>query len=72
MNLLTIGRLNNYLADIDEQAESMFSRLVGEMSEREGIIEKLKEENPMEWVQLMNNIRNRATEIVNAETIYMI
>ncbi len=72
MNLLTIGRLNNYLADIDEQAESMFSRLVGEMSERESIIEKLKEENPMEWVQLMNNIRNRATEIVNAETIYMI
>lgn len=69
---MTIGRLNNYLADIDEQAESMFSRLVGEMSERESIIEKLKEENPMEWVQLMNNIRNRATEIVNAETIYMI
>ncbi|MBS7174832.1 MAG: TnpV protein, partial [Clostridiales bacterium] len=59
MNLLTIGRLNNYLADIDEQAESMFSRLVGEMSERESIIEKLKEENPMEWVQLMNNISNR-------------
>ena len=70
INLLTIGKLNSYLADIDEQAEDMFLRLVKQMAEREGVTEQLKEENPMKWVGRMNNIRNRAMEIVNAELIY--
>lgn len=70
INLLTSGKLNSYLADIDEQAEDMFSRLVKHMSEREGVTEKLKAENQMEWVGRMNNIRSRATEIVNNDLIY--
>ena len=69
-NLLTNGRLNSYLADIDEQAEDMFLRLVKQMAEREGVSEQLKMENQMEWVGRMNNIRNRAMKIVNAELIY--
>ena len=69
-NLLTSGRLNSYLADIDEQTETMFSRLVEQMAEREGVTEKLKADNQMEWVGRMNNIRSRATEIVNAELIF--
>ena len=69
-NLLTSGKLNSYLADIDRQAEEMFSRLVKQMAEREGITEKLKAENQMEWVEKMNNIRNRAAEIVNSDIIY--
>ena len=69
-NLITSDKLNSYLADIDEQAEDMFSRLVKHMAEREGVTEKLKAENQMEWVRLMNNIRNRATEIVTANLIY--
>ena len=69
-NLITSDKLNSYLADIDEQAEDMFSRLVKHMTEREGVTEKLKAENQMEWVRLMNNIRNRATEIVTANLIY--
>ena len=69
-NLLTSGKLNSYLADIDEQAEEMFSRLVKQLTEKENITEKLKAENQMLWVQKMNNIRNRATEIVNTEVIY--
>lgn len=69
-NLLTSGKLNSYLADIDEQAEDMFSRLVKHMAEREGVTEKLKAENQMEWVGRMNNIRNRAAEIVTADLIY--
>ena len=72
INLLTSGKLNSYLADIDEQAEDMFSRLVKHMAKREGVTEKLKAENQMLWVQKMNNIRNRATEIVNAELIYRV
>ena len=68
-NLLTSGKLNSYLADIDVQAEEMFSRLVKQMAEREGVTEQLKAENQMEWVGRMNNIRNRATEIVNADLI---
>ena len=67
LNLLTSGKLNGYLADIDKQAEDMFSRLVKQMAEREGITEQLKAENQMEWVGRMNNIRSRATEIVNSE-----
>ncbi|MCH5297284.1 MAG: TnpV protein [Ruminococcus sp.] len=69
-NLLTSGKLNGYLADVDRQAEEMFSRLVKQMAEREDITEKLKAENQMEWVARMNNIRNRATEIVSADLIY--
>lgn len=70
MNLLTSGKLNSYLADIDEQAEDMFLRLVKQMAEREDVTEALKTKNQMEWVGRMNNIRNRATELVNAELIY--
>ena len=70
LNLLTSGKLNGYLADIDKQAENMFSRLVKQMAEREGVTEKLKVDNQMEWVGRMNNIRSRATEIVNADLIY--
>ena len=69
-NLLTSCKLTAYLADIDEQAEDMFFRLVKEMAEREGVTEQLKAENQMLWVRRMNNIRNRAEEIVNNELIY--
>lgn len=69
-NLLTSCKLTAYLADIDEQAENMFFRLVKQLAEQEDITEQLKAENQMLWVQRMNNIRNRATEIVNAELIY--
>lgn len=68
-NLLTSGKLNRYLADIDKQAESMFSRLVKQMAEREGVTEKLKAENQMEWVRQMNNLRSRASEIINSNLI---
>ena len=68
--LLTKCELNRYLADINKQAEDMFFRLVKQMAEREGVTEKLKADNQMEWVARMNNIRSRATEIVNAELIY--
>ena len=61
---------NRYLADIDKKAEDMFFRLVKQMAEREGVTEKLKAENPMELVVRMNNIRSRATEIVNHDIIY--
>ncbi len=69
--LLTSGKLNSYLADIDGQAEELFSRLVKQMAEREGVTEQFKAENQMLWVQKINNIRNRAIEIVNAELIYV-
>lgn len=69
-NLLTRGKLNNYLADINRQAEEMFFRLVKQMAEREGVTEQLKADNQMEWVGRMNNIRSRATEIVNHDIIY--
>ena len=69
-NLLTACKLNSHLADIDEQAENMFLRLVKELAEKENITETLKAENQMLWGQRMNNIRNRATECVNAELIY--
>ena len=70
LNLLTSGKLNGYLADIDKQAEDMLSRLVNQMAECEGVTEQLKADNQMQWVGLMNNIRQTATEIVNAELIY--
>ena len=69
--LLTSGKLNSYLADIDRQAAVMFSRLVKQMAEAEGVTEQLKADNQMEWVCRMNNIRNRAMEIVNSELIYI-
>ena len=69
-NLLTSGKLNGYLADIDRQAEALFFRLVEQMAEREGITEKLKAEQPMEWVGKMNALREAAAEIVNAEVIF--
>ena len=69
-NLVTSGKLNSYLADINRQAEEMFYRLVKQMAEREGVTEKLKADNQMEWVARMNNIRSRATEVVNTDLIY--
>ena len=69
-NLLTSGELNAYLADIDRQAEELFLRLLKQMADAEGITETLKANNQMEWVRRMNNIRNRATEIVNGEIVF--
>lgn len=71
VNLLTSCKLNSYLVDIDKQAEEMFSRLVKQFAEKENVTEKLKAENQMLWVQKMNNIRNRATEIINTEIIFV-
>ena len=68
--LLTSGRLSGYLADIDRQAEEMFSLLIAKMAEAEGITEKLKAEDQMSWVMRMENIRSRAAEVVNTEIIY--
>lgn len=69
LNLLTSGKLNGYLSDIDKQADDMFSRLVKQMAECEGVTERLKAENQMEWVGRMNNIRSRASEIINSNLI---
>ena len=69
-NLLTSGKLNSYLANVEQQSQDFFLRLVKELAKRENVNEKLKAENQMLWVQKMNNIRNRATEIVNAELVY--
>lgn len=69
-NLLTSGKLNSYLADIEQQAQDLFLRLVKDLAEKENITEELKATDQMLWVQRMNNIRNRATEIVNSELIY--
>ena len=69
-NLLTSGKLNSYLVDIDRQAEEMFERLVKQMAEREGVTEQLKAVNSMEWVRKMNSICGRAVEITNSELIY--
>ena len=72
--MLTAGTLNTYLADLDQRAEKMFADLVKSLAEKEGVTEKLKAAAPMEWVQewvqKMNNIRNRATEIVNTRVVY--
>lgn len=64
------SELDSYLANIDQQAEEMFSQLVKQMEEQEGITEQFKTENQMEWVGRMNNIRNRATEVVNNELVF--
>lgn len=71
-NLLTSGKLNSYLADIEQQAQQLFLRLVKDLAEKENVTEELKATDMMLWVQRMNNIRNRATEIVNAELIYTV
>ena len=71
LTLLTTGKLNGYLADIDKQAEEMLFWLVKQMAEREGVTEKLKADNQMEWVARMNNIRSRAMEVINKEYIFI-
>ena len=68
--LLLSGKLNSHLAEIDNRATEMFERLMKQLAEKEGITEQLKAQDQMAWVQRMNNIRNRAEEIVNAEVIY--
>ena len=70
LNLLTSCKLNSYLAEIDQQAEDMFFRLVKQIAEREGVSETLKAENQMEWVSRMNIIRNQASEIVSVNLIF--
>ena len=70
INLLTTGKLNAYLAEIDERAQNVKDVLVKQMAEHEGVNEMLKEQNQLEWVRKMNNIRNRAEEIVNNEIIF--
>ncbi len=69
-SLLTAGTLNSYLSDLDQRAEKMFDELVKSLAEKENVTEKLKVDAPIEWVQKMNNIRNRTTKIVNAEVVY--
>ena len=69
-SLLTSGKLNSYLADINQQAEELFSRLVKQMAEAESVNEELKSMDQMVWVQRMNSIRNRVSEIVSEELIY--
>ena len=71
-NLLTSGKLNSYLADIEQQAQDLFIRLVKDLAEKENVTEELKSTDMMLWVQKMNNIRNRATEKVNADIIYKV
>ena len=70
-NLLTSERMYPYLADIEEQAEAMFSQIVKAFAEKENVTEELKADNSMFWVRKMNNIRNRAMEIVNSEVIFV-
>lgn len=69
-NLLTSGKLQSHLADVEEEAQSFFLRLVKKYAEQEGLTERLKAENPTEWVQKMNNIRSRAVETVYADLIF--
>ena len=70
-NLLTSGKLHSHLADVEEEAQTLFLRLVKEYAEKEGVTEQLKAKNPMEWVRRMNNIRERVNEVVNAEMIFI-
>lgn len=70
-SLLTSGKLNSYLTDIDKQAEEMYFRLVKQIAEREGVTEQLKAENQLKWVQMMNNIRHKTREIVDTNLIYI-
>lgn len=68
--MLMEGKLNSYLADINEQAQEMYLRLIDEMAEKQGVTEKLKAENPMEWIGRMGNIQSCAREVVNSELIF--
>ena len=70
-NLLTSGKLHSHLADVEEEAHILFSRLIKEYAEKEGVTEQLKAADQMKWVQKMNNIRERATEIVNADVVFV-
>lgn len=70
-NLLTSGKLHSHLADIEEQAQQLFLRLVKELAEKGGVTEQLKAADQMAWVRRMNNIRSRVTEVVNAEVIFV-
>ena len=70
-NLLTSGKLHSHLADIEEQAQQLFLRLVKELAEKEGVTEQLKSADQMAWVRQMNNIRERATEVVNSEVVFV-
>lgn len=70
-NLLTSGKLHSHLADTEEQAQTLFSRLVKEYAEKESVTEQLKATDQMAWVRRMNNIRERATEIVNADVVFV-
>lgn len=70
-NLLTSGKLHSYLADTEKQAQQLFSRLVKQYAEKEGITEQLKATNQMKWVRRMNNIRSRVIEVVNAEVVFV-
>ena len=69
--LLTSGKLHSHLADIEEQAQQHFLRLVKELAEKEGVTEQLKSADQMAWVRQMNNIRERATEVVNSEVVFV-
>ena len=71
-NLLTSGKLNSYLTDIEQQAQTLFSRLVKDLAEKENVTEEIKATDMMLWVRRMNNIRDRAMEVVNAELIYTV
>ena len=68
--MLMKNKLNSYLADIDEQAQEMYLRLIDEMAKRQGVTEQLKAENPVEWIGRMGNIQSCAREVVNSELIY--
>lgn len=70
-NLLTSGKLHSHLADTEEQAQALFFRLVKEYAEKEGVAEQLKATDQMAWLRRMNNIRERATEIVNADVVFV-
>lgn len=69
-NLLTSGKLNAYLAEIDGQAKELLFRLVKEYADRQGVTERLKADNPLEWVRRMNNIRSAVEEVINTELIF--
>ena len=70
-NLLTSGKLDSYLADIEEQAQQLFLRLVKELAEKEGVTEQIKSADQMAWVRRLNNIREQAAEVVNAELVFV-
>ena len=69
-NLLTSGKLHSHIADVEEEAQTLFLRLVKQYAEQEGLTEQMKAENQMEWVRRMNNIRERVNEVVNSEIIF--